>query len=492
MSAEPPSSDRPTDPTGPDDPSDRSSTGPSGPPSGPLSEPSRPPTPPPPPAGRPAGPPSGPTSDDAHAAPDGTRGGTGGTGGGTASGAGGGAGGGAAEPPPGSGRPPGSGGGGDGGSGTGGPGAGGGTPWWRSAPRVALLALGVVAAVVLGVVLTRPDGGGGGGGGTGGGSGEVFLQAANSTGRDPFTASTARDSSPPPSTPSLSDRSESASGYVTQGVSGAEPGLYGGTRKVGSCDVAKQIEYLGRDSAKNTAFAAALDVEPSGVPAYLRALTPVQLRLDTRVTNHGYRGGRATAYQAVLEAGTAVLVDDRGVPKVRCACGNPLAEPVALRGNPKQIGDPWPGYRESNVVFVKPAPHPVESFVMYDADSGGWFTRERGDTGAGDRPTQPPKNPTPSPDGSPSDSSGSPEPDSSPPSEGTSESPGGTSTGESPPSAPTEGSGSPAPESPPPPPPSEQPPPSSAPGSTQAPPQEPASPGGAPAAPGPAIVHHRG
>ncbi|MFD5558420.1 DUF6777 domain-containing protein [Streptomyces sp. NPDC127068] len=474
MSAEPPSSDRPTDPTGPGDPSDRSSTGPSGPPSGPLSEPSRPPTPPPPPAGRPAGPPSGPTSDDAHgtpAAPDGTRGGTGG-----------GPGGGAAD------RPPGSGGGGrDGGSGTGGPGAGGGTPWWRSAPRVALLALGVVAAVVLGVVLTRPDGNGGGGGG-GGGSGEVFLQAANSTGRDPFTASTARDSSPPPSTPSLPDRSESASGYVTQGVSGAEPGLYGGTRKVGSCDVAKQVEYLGRDSAKNTAFAAVLDVEPSGVPAYLRALTPVQLRLDTRVTNHGYRDGRATAYQAVLEAGTAVLVDDRGVPKVRCACGNPLAEPVALRGDPKQIGDPWPGYRESNVVFVKPAPHPVESFVMYDADSGGWFTRERGDTGPGDRPTQPPKNPTPSPDGSPSDSSGSPEPDGSSPSEGTSESPDGTSTGESPPSEPsepTEGSGSPVPESPPP-------GSASAPGSPQAPPQEPASPGGTSAAPGPAVTHHRG
>ncbi|MFD7551941.1 DUF6777 domain-containing protein [Streptomyces sp. NPDC059578] len=471
MSAEPPSSDRPPDPTGPGEPSDRSPTGPSGPPSGPLSEPSRPPTPPPPPAGRPPGPPSGPTSDDAHATPA------------APDGPGGGAGGGAAE------QPPGSGGGRDDGSGPGGPGAGGGTPWWRSAPRVALLALGVVAAVVLGVVLTRP-GGNGGGGGSGGGSGEVFLQAANSTGRDPFTASTARDSSPPPSTPSLPGRSESASGYVTQGVSGAEPGLYGGTRKVGSCDVAKQIEYLGRDSAKNTAFAAVLDVEPSGVPAYLRALTPVQLRLDTRVTNHGYRGGRATAYQAVLEAGTAVLVDDRGVPKVRCACGNPLAEPVALRGNPKQIGDPWPGYRESNVVFVKPAPHPVESFVMYDADSGGWFTRERGDTGSGDRPTQPPKNPTPSPDGSPSDGSGSPEPDSSSPSEGTSESPGGTSTGESPPSAPTEGSRSPAPESPPPP--SEQPPLSSAPGSTQAPPQKPASPGGTPAAPGPAVIHHRG
>ncbi|GHF01088.1 hypothetical protein GCM10018785_74850 [Streptomyces longispororuber] len=63
------------------------------------------------------------------------------------------------------------------------------------------------------------------------------------------------------------------------------------------------------------------------MPAYLRGLTPVVPRADTRVTGHGCRDGRATGHQAVLQARTAVLVDDRGLPRVRCACGNPLLPP---------------------------------------------------------------------------------------------------------------------------------------------------------------------
>jgi hypothetical protein len=49
--------------------------------------------------------------------------------------------------------------------------------------------------------------------------------------------------------------------------------------------------------------------------------------MDVRVTNYDYKDGEATPYQAVLQAGTAMLVDDRGVPRVKCNCGNPLAEP---------------------------------------------------------------------------------------------------------------------------------------------------------------------
>ncbi|GAP52775.1 serine/threonine protein kinase [Streptomyces azureus] len=66
------------------------------------------------------------------------------------------------------------------------------------------------------------------------------------------------------------------------------------------------------------------------------------LRADTGVTNHGFRAGRAAVLQAVLQAGTAVLVDDRGVPRVRCACGNPLRPPVAMRGTPAVKDTPCP------------------------------------------------------------------------------------------------------------------------------------------------------
>ncbi|MFJ4771874.1 DUF6777 domain-containing protein [Streptomyces uncialis] len=470
MSAEPPPPGRPTGPSPSAAPTGPPSGPPAGPPSGPLSDPSRPGSPSGParpPADQPPGPPYGHPDDGAHGTtgtptppPDhhGTRPGTGGggTAGGGGTGPGGGKGGGE--------------GGGRGGDGPGPGGApppesdgGGGTPWWRSAPRVALLTLGVVAAVVLGVMLTRSDGSGSGDGPSGGGGGEVFLQAADSTGRDPFTESTARDSSPPPNTPSLPGRSESAP--AAQGVSGAAPGLYGGTRKAASCDVEKQIRFLGAEEAKNKAFASALGIAPDKVPGHLRALTPVQLRLDTRVTNHGYANGSATAYQAVLEAGTAVLVDDRGLPTVRCACGNPLTEPVALRGTPKVVGDAWPGYRASNVVVVKPASRPVDTFVIYDPQSGEWFTRDPGGTGSGDRQTTPPTDPTPSPDGSPSgDTSTGSTDEPGTPSDGT----GGPSTG----SPPAEQPGSPSAGSPPPA--TEEPPLSSGPGDTQAPPSGPA------------------
>ncbi|MEU3506089.1 DUF6777 domain-containing protein, partial [Streptomyces hundungensis] len=259
-------------------------------------------------------------------------------------------------------------------------------PWWKSAPRVAALSAAVVAAAVLAVVLTRPDGSSGGGSPEAGG--EVLLQPAAKSGPDPFTESTARGDSRPPSPLALP--SSSASANVTRGVDGSAPGLYGGTQNVASCDVEKQVGALQKDPAKNKAFASVLDIQPSGVPGYLRALTPVQLRLDTRVTNHGYRDGAPTSYQSVLQAGTAVLVDDHGVPRVRCACGNPLLPPVAQKGTPKRTGEAWPGYRPSNVVVVAPAVQVVNKFVVYDPDGGAWFERHKGDAGTGDTKTKPP------------------------------------------------------------------------------------------------------
>lgn len=223
----------------------------------------------------------------------------------------------------------------------------------------------------------------------------------------------------------------------------------------------KQIKALTAEPDKNNAFAGVLGIDPTDVPAYLRALTPVQLRLDTRVTNHGFRDGSATSYQAVLQAGTAVLVDDRGVPRVRCACGNPLLEPVPLKGSPEVKGEPWPGYRSSNVVVVEPAPRVVKKFVMYDPKSGNWFTRDAGDTGGDDKKTKPPAEHTPSPCPSgpegkstepcppPSDTSKSPSPESV--------SPRSPSPGSATPESPSTGSPSTEPSGPPPPPSPEEP-----------------------------------
>ncbi|MEU1348757.1 DUF6777 domain-containing protein [Streptomyces sp. NPDC005795] len=397
MSDQPPSSGRPT-----------------GPPSGPLSGPSQEGAVPPPPE-RPSGPPSGPPSGGGH-------GGSGGSG----------------ETPQ-------------------GPGNGPRTPWWRSVPKVAAIAVVLVAAVVLAVVLTRPDGSDKAGG-------EVFLQAAGSTGPDPFTGSTARSSAgdaTPTAVPSPVASATRTGPHVTRGVDGSAPGLYGGTRKVAACDVEKQITALTDQPAKNKAFASVEGIAPAGVPAYLRALTPVQLRLDTRVTNHGFRNGSATSYQAVLQAGTAVLIDDRGVPRVRCACGNPLLPPVALKGTPQQKGEAWPGYRAGDVVVVEPAAQPVDVFIMFDPGTEGWFERGAGDTGGDDRKTGPP-----------ADSSASPCPPKSGdgPAKPCRSSDSSRSPSSDEPSAPTTKPGEPSTGPPPPPPSSEEPPPSPPPSSEEPPP----------------------
>ena len=325
-------------------------------------------------------------------------------------------------------------------------------PWWKSVPRVAILTAVVVAAVVLGLVFTRSDGGSS----KTAGKGEVFLQAAAKTGPDPFTESTATKSSAPPvsASPTASEPVN-----AVRGVDGGAPGLYGGTQNVSSCDVEKQIKALQAAPAKEKAFASVVGVQPAGVPAYLRSLTPVQLRMDTRVTNHGYRDGVATSYQAVLQAGTAVLVDSHGVPRVRCACGNPLSPPVAQQTTPKRTGDTWSSYRPQNVVVVTPAPQIINIFVIYNSDNGHWFGRHHGDTGKHDHKTPPPVNPaSPSVTISPPTSPSTPtSPSSDSPSACASSAPGtpgtpGTSTSPCPPtsSAPSSSSSSSSPSSEPP------------------------------------------
>ncbi|MFJ3814173.1 DUF6777 domain-containing protein [Streptomyces sp. NPDC090056] len=411
---------------------------PSGPPSGPPSVP---------PSGPPSGPLSGPgTRPDAAGPPPPSGPPTGGSGGSGGSGDS-------------SSGPGGSGGGQDGGGSSRYPGDGsGGGPWWRSVPKVASITAVLVAAVALIVVLTSRSGDDGGT--TNAGGGEVFLQSASTTGPDPFTRSTARSTgSAPPAT--LPPRSGSAEAGTPQ-VSGSAPGLYGGTRSVASCDVEQQVRYLSGEPAKNAAFASVLRISANEVPGYLRSLTPLQLRADTRVTNHGFRNGSATTYQAVLQSGTAVLVDDRGVPRVRCACGNPLTEPVPQK-NPRTTGTAWPGYSSDQVVAVAPSPKVVNVFVVYDPEDGDWFARKHGDTGDRDEPTTPPT-PKPCPEGS------------SPcPSDSTSTGPSPTSPGPSPDSTPP----APQPDSPPPPPeprPDSPPPPEPQPDSPPPPEPQPDSP----------------
>ncbi|MFF7356612.1 DUF6777 domain-containing protein [Streptomyces filipinensis] len=235
--------------------------------------------------------------------------------------------------------------------------------------------------------------------------GDVYLVPAAAQGPDPFTGSTVTgtgepaapdargaaptatgtpgvsSTGPPPATssgPALPAALVAAPLSAVRVLSGATPGLYGGTAGVAGCDVQRQIAYLTADRDRGEAFARAAGVPASGIPGYLHGLTPVVLRADTRVTSHGYRAGKAVGHQAVLQAGTAVLVDDRGVPRVRCACGNPLGWPAPARGGFGARGSAWSGYRPGQVIAVTPAPRAVTSITIVNAGARTWVRRRIG------------------------------------------------------------------------------------------------------------------
>jgi hypothetical protein len=135
-------------------------------------------------------------------------------------------------------------------------------------------------------------------------------------------------------------------------VSGDTVGLYGGSQNNAVCDPAKLVQFLQANPDKARAWAEVERVPVDQIPAFVATLTPVILRTDTAVINHGFRDGVANPFNAVLQAGTAVLVDRNGVPRVRCKCGNPLLPPrqysqIAITGNR------WLGFDERNITYIQ-------------------------------------------------------------------------------------------------------------------------------------------
>lgn len=252
----------------------------------------------------------------------------------------------------------------------------------------------LVAAVALAVVLSRP--------------GEAEAVRAESVSYRPPNSFT-------PSTATPEDQAvKRLPAQEHHRYAGSAPDLYGGSGDRAVCDVEKQIAYLNGDRSKARAFASVLRTSPESLPAYLRGLTSVQLRLDTLVTNHGYEDGRAVPYQAVLQTGTAVLIDEYGVPRVRCACGNPLDRPQVERPE-KVVGRTWPGFQAEEVVVVVPAPTPVPTFTVVDVETGKRVERPHpgrtspaatptdGTSPATTKPTVSPDTSTTAPPGTPTD-----------------------------------------------------------------------------------------
>lgn len=170
-------------------------------------------------------------------------------------------------------------------------------------------------------------------------------------------------------------------------VRGDEVGLYGGTLEIGACDRDQLADYLETHPNKSEAWAQVRDVPVTDIRAYLSRLTPLVLRTDTLVTNHGYVDGRADAFPSVLQAGTAVLVDDLGVPAVRCFCGNPLTAAPDLGPGTTYTGTEWKGWKPQRTVRIRPSDGVIDNFTVVDPASDSLFTRPAGTDGAGDAAT---------------------------------------------------------------------------------------------------------
>ncbi|WP_139279828.1 DUF6777 domain-containing protein [Rhodococcoides yunnanense] len=249
-------------------------------------------------------------------------------------------------------------------------------------------------------------------GGSAASTAEVALQSADSIGPGPFTPSVALSSR------ALSDLSSddvlaqlagsiSTSSSGMSSIAGTTPGLYGGTDNESSCDAAALANYLGQNRAASEAWASTFGISTQAIPFFLDTLTPVVLTTDMRVTNYSFDGEAAIPFQSVLQAGTAVLVDAAGVPRIRCNCGNPLGPPASEPLSAYQAtGERWPSYTEQDVVAVEYATQPetgepvpdtpnnakVDEFTLVDLESLKPLLRSVGktiDTSALERPSTP-------------------------------------------------------------------------------------------------------
>ena len=244
-------------------------------------------------------------------------------------------------------------------------------------------------------------------------AGEIFLERAGTPGPDSFTnrvleAAVVSTTAPlvtttagrtTTATTAASGTTEASEAPVLALVSwgGDEPGLYGGTQDQSRCDKEAILSFLEQNPEKAAAWVAAQNRDPAlawgegrtsltvaDLPDYFAELTPVTLIRDTRVTNHGFRDGQPTPRQSVLEAGTAVLIDVYGVPRARCACGNPLIPPVASPLPPDFVGPEWPGFDPTIIVVVVPAPTVITQITIININNGDLIIRPVGSTGEED------------------------------------------------------------------------------------------------------------
>lgn len=249
--------------------------------------------------------------------------------------------------------------------------------------RGLLIGGGVGILVVIIIVLAVLVFSGSGGGKAAGAS--VRTEPVSSA-QSPFAPPQGTDM--PPSQPVMPPPNTQASGGTA--------GLYGGSLNQQVCDKTQMITYLQNNPDKGAAWAGVLGIQQSEIPSYINGLTPVILRSDTLVTNHGFSNGKATAHVSVLQAGTAVLVDDKGEPVSKCYCGNPLTAPPSYTSPPTYYGPTWSYWHGGyNYTTVAASTTTINIFVLVDVHTGTTLYMPAG--GTTPSATNPAATPSPQP-----------------------------------------------------------------------------------------------
>lgn len=211
---------------------------------------------------------------------------------------------------------------------------------------VALLAVGLLTILVVRQQATPPDG-------------QVYLESGGSIGPNPFVPL-------PRSEQNLADGNKPITGKDGRTDLPVQAATVANDRA--TCDSGKLISYLGAHAQAASAWVKSLNSDPtlswSGgnkvavqqISFYIHELTPRLLDGDLRVTNYQFVNGAAHPVQSILEKGTTVLVDTKGVVRVRCACGNPLTPMVRLNAVPVYRGAPWSGFHPQKVIVTQSGP----------------------------------------------------------------------------------------------------------------------------------------
>ncbi len=212
----------------------------------------------------------------------------------------------------------------------------------------------------------------------------VTLIAANDPGPAPFTESVSTldidttTLTAPPTSGSDHDGVGRATTLAARTVTARDRSLYlRGTTS--PCSQGRLIKILTADPDLARTWADTMGIDVDDISTYVTTLAAVTLATDVAVTNHTYSTSNAHPFQAILQAGTNVLVDAYGTPRVQCSCGNPLLEPT-IGTDPTIDGTPWPDFDPELIDHIEPTPEPLPEIPTTDPDTGEDNPTPVGDT----------------------------------------------------------------------------------------------------------------